>query len=133
MNRRDRRQECLEVMEAIEIVCADCAYRFSLSTEARQFFLDRGLKLPVRCGRCRAQRRKGGAPVAVVGHVAFVDSERGFGFLRDASHEDRAYFTLRDVKREDLPLTVGDQVQYELDDRSERPRARVIRRIETRL
>jgi hypothetical protein len=37
--------------------CRDCAALFSLSPGSQAFFLELGLRLPLRCGKCRARRK----------------------------------------------------------------------------
>jgi hypothetical protein len=115
----------------MDATCRDCEYTFRYDPE---FFSERGLQPPRRCPNCRAQRRaQRDAPAErFIGRVAYVhpNEHKRFGFLLGPDGATRHYFTLADVRPSDLPLTARDVVEFELDDRSERPRARVIRRVQ---
>lgn len=114
-----------------ELRCIDCktVVRFDPA-----YWLGKGLNPPKRCRHCRDARRAGkSAPgQSDRGTVAYLcDDERGvWGFIRTFL-DARFYFAAHDLATSNTrPLVVGDKVAFEIDPEADRPRARLVRRIE---
>jgi CxxC-x17-CxxC domain-containing protein len=41
----------------LNVVCIDCGEAFTFTVAEQRFYAERGLRQPVRCGSCRAERR----------------------------------------------------------------------------
>lgn len=44
-------------MNDLSVVCIDCGEAFTFSIAEQRFYAERGIRQPVRCGDCRAERR----------------------------------------------------------------------------
>jgi CxxC-x17-CxxC domain-containing protein len=41
----------------LQVICVDCGDGFSFTVAEQRFYAERGIRQPIRCGNCRAERR----------------------------------------------------------------------------
>ncbi|MBQ11790.1 MAG: hypothetical protein CMJ45_09595 [Planctomyces sp.] len=60
------------------------------------------------------------------GKILSISTDKGFGFIQPMSAGADVFFHCTAVDSEFKALTIGQQVQYELDESAERPRAKSV-------
>ncbi len=60
----------------------------------------------------------------LAGTISSISADKGFGFIQPESGEADVFFHCTSVNAEFKSLTIGQQVQYTVDESSERPRAK---------
>ena len=68
--------QVLKPLIELEFQCVDCGESFNFSVAEQRFYSERGIKQPVRCGSCRAERRSERNAALITGYESLSESKR---------------------------------------------------------
>lgn len=92
-------------MNDLELICVDCGESFQFSGAEQRFYAERGIRQPVRCGRCRAERRAERNASLISGYESLNESKRWHEI-----NNGSAYGMVNGEARRNLPR--GPRVNY---------------------
>jgi CxxC-x17-CxxC domain-containing protein len=60
----------------LQLQCVDCGEAFVFTEDEQRFYAERGIRQPVRCGSCRAERRAERNASLISGYESLSESSR---------------------------------------------------------
>lgn len=115
-------------MNDLYLTCVDCGDEFTFTTAEQRFYAERGIRQPVRCGICRADRRAERNASLIAGYESLSESNRwseigsgvGYGLSNGEGGRSRATRGPRQIFHT-VCATCGKDTEVPFQPRSGRP------------